>query len=312
MKKNYSLAIIFVFGMLSVNAQFTDDMESYDGGNSPILEAHWSSWDGTEELALKSSSAQAQSGALSGYVDDSVTQDPILLLGDKIFGSWGIKFSLYIPSGKSGYFNLQGLETPGIQWVVGNITFGFGLPEDDETTGRIDWVTYDDPTDDTLFTFPKDVWFDVIMNFDFNLGAGAATWTMWVDGVEVVAPGTPYASKTDPVIPPQALGAINFYSYADTNEMYIDDVNYISEFLGVEDLNAKGFSAYPNPVNNVLNLRANETITSVAIYNVLGQQVYSTQVNALNTTVDMSSFDNGVYFVKAVIGNTEGTVKVLK
>lgn len=315
MRKNYFLAILLAFGMFSMNAQFVDDMESYPGGDTPILEGHWGSWDGTPAMAILSSGAQAQSGALSGYVDGTGI-DPLLLLGDKIFGPWGLKFSMYIPSGKIGYWNIQGQEAPGIQWVVGNITFGNGVASDDEMTGRIDWSTAAED-DDAVFQFPKDQWFDVIMNFDFESGASASTWTMWVDGEEVVAPGTAFADKADPPVYAQALGGLNLFSTGADMEMYVDDFDYRNEYFpaptaGVADLKAKGFAAYPNPVNDVLNIKANEVITSVAIYNVLGQQVYSASIDALNTTVDMSRFDNGAYFVKAVIGNAEGTIKVLK
>jgi hypothetical protein len=318
MKKTFILAVLFAFSFATTNAQFTpDDMESYGGGNTPIFSAQWGSWDGTTDLALLSSNNHAQSGNLSGYVDDSTVQDPLLLLGDKIFGPWGVKYSLYIPSGKSGYYNLQGTEAPGLQWVVGNITFGLGQPSDDEMTGRIDWATYADLTDDTLFQFPKDTWFDVIMNFDFNSGAGAATWTLWVNNIEVVAPGTAYASKDAPPIYPQTLGAINIYSFASTNEMYIDDVEYINDFyqdptLEVNDLEAVSFTAYPNPVKNILTLQANEEITSAVIYNVLGQEVYNANISAITTSIDMSSFASGAYFVKVNVGGTEGVVKVLK
>jgi hypothetical protein len=292
-------------------------MESYGGGNTPILNDHWGSWDGTAALAMQSSSAQSQSGSLSGYIDDSIVQDPLLLLGDKIFGPWGVKFSLYIPTSKTGYFNLQGTEAPGIQWVVGNINFGLAQPADDEMTGRIDWATYADLTDDLLFQFPKDQWFDIVMNFDFNAGAGASTWTLWVNNVEVVAPGTAYASKDSPPIYAQTLGGINLYSQSATNEMYIDDVEYINEYypdptLGVNDLKALGFTAYPNPVTNILNLKANETITSTVVYNVLGQVVYETNLNALTGTIDMSGLSSGAYFIKVNIGDTEGVIQVLK
>ena len=317
MKKNYLLVVLFAFAMVNASAQFAlDDMESYGGANAPINGGQWNSWDGTDALALKSSGDQAQSGALSGYVDDSTIQDPLLLLGDKIFGPWGVKFSLYIPAGKTGYYNLQGTEAPGIQWVVGNIFFGFGDPSDDEMTGRIDWATYSDITDDTLFQFPKGQWFDIIMNFDFNAGAGAATWTLWVDDVNVVPVGTPYASKDAPPIYPTGLGAINLYSFAATNEMYIDDVEFINDFygppLGVYDLDAVGFTAYPNPVKNVLNLKANEEITSAVVYNVLGQEVYNANINALTAIIDMTSFASGAYFVKVNVGGTEGVIKILK
>ena len=128
MKKNYFLVALMAFAMVSVNAQFAmDDMESYGGGNTPILGGQWGSWDGTAGPALLSSGAQAQSGALSGYINDDPATgvDALLLLGDKIFGSWGVKFSWYIPSGKVGYWNFQGVEgDPGGQYTIGNIYMG--------------------------------------------------------------------------------------------------------------------------------------------------------------------------------------------
>jgi hypothetical protein len=306
MKKNYFLAVLFAFGMISANAQFAlDDMESYGGGNAPILDAQWGSWDGTAGTAMLSSGTYAQSGALSGWIDGSGI-DPLLLFGDKIFGSWGLKFASYIPAGSTGYWNMQGQEAPGIQWVVGNVTFV-------DNVGTIDYSSAD-PLDHAVFDYPSDQWFETIINFDFNAGSGASTWTVWVDGVEVVAAGTPYADVAG--VFAQALGAVNLYSASATNEMYIDDVEYINDFypgpLGVADLDAVGFSAYPNPVKNVLNLQANEEISTAVVYNVLGQEVYNVNINALNATIDMASFASGAYFVKVNVGGTEGVVKVLK
>jgi len=316
MKKNYFLAVLFAFGMVTANAQFAlDDMESYGGGNTPIFGAQWGSWGGSTADAILSSGTQAQSGALSGYVDGGGAIDGLLLFGDKIFGSWGVKYSMYIPSGKVGYWNLQGTEAPGLEYVVGNIYMGnSGIGGDDEMTGRIDMSTADE-TDDYVFQFPKDQWFDVVMNFDFNAGAAASTWTLWVNNVNVVPVGTAYADGAG--TPPSGLGAIDFYSISAENEYYLDDVEMIMGFypdptLGVSDLDAAGFTAYPNPVKNVLNLKANEVISSVVVYNVLGQEVYNANVNALASTIDMASFASGAYFVKVNIGGTEGIVKILK
>ena len=114
----------------------------------------------------------------------------------------------------------------------------------------------------------------------------------------------------------QALGGVNLYSASATNEMYIDDVEYINDFypgpLGVADLDAVGFSAYPNPVKNVLNLQANEEISTAVVYNVLGQEVYNANINALNATIDMASFASGAYFITVNVGGVEGVIKVLK
>jgi hypothetical protein len=310
MKKNYFFAVLFAFGMLNANAQFAlDDMESYGGGNAPIFAGPWGSWGGTTADALLSSGNQAQSGGLSGYVDGSTVTDALLLLGDKIFGSWGVKFSMYVPAGKVGYMNMQGVEAPGIQFVVGNIflnqdglTPGVGLI-DNSALGPVN------------FDYPEDQWFDVIMNFDFNAGAGASTWTLWIDDIAVIPVGTDYSDSAGTFA--TSVGAIDFYSISADNEYYIDDAEYINDFypdptLSVADLSAVGFSAYPNPVQNVLNLKANEEISSAVVYNVLGQEVYNANINALSATINMASFASGAYFVKVNVGGTEGVVKVLK
>jgi len=82
--------------------------------------------------------------------------------------------------------------------------------------------------------------------------------------------------------------------------------------VSVADLQAVGFTYYPNPVKNSLMMKANETISSVSIFNMLGQEVKRVQPSALETSVDMSNLSSGTYFVKASVGNAVGTFKVIK
>jgi len=78
--------------------------------------------------------------------------------------------------------------------------------------------------------------------------------------------------------------------------------------LSTQDFEFKNyFSLYPNPVQNVLNITAKETIeiSSINIYNTLGQLVLVIP-NAQNTkTVDVSSLTSGNYFIK--INSDKGT-----
>lgn len=67
------------------------------------------------------------------------------------------------------------------------------------------------------------------------------------------------------------------------------------------------FNLYPNPVHDVLNITTKETITisSVSIYNTLGQLVVVIP-NAQNTkTIDVSNLTTGNYFIK--INSDKGT-----
>lgn len=306
MKKNYFLAALFAFAMVSVNAQFVDDMESYTDG-APISGGWWTDWGcgGGPGCAIMSSSAQAHDGGLSGLVPSDGTTDAVLDCGNKIFGQWGLGFWMYVPAGKQGYYNWQGTVPIGAgEWIVGNITFPI--------TGQ---GGIDDAAIPVAFDFPHDEWFYIATNVDISAGIGAATWEMAVDGVVIVPAGTPFTDGSATY--PTSLGGIDFFSdAAGDHEAYYDSFVYQDSFvpttLGVDDLDAKGFAAYPNPVQNILNLRANEQITSVAIFNILGQKVYSANVSALNTTVDMSSYASGAYFVKVNVGGTEGIVKIVK
>jgi hypothetical protein len=83
--------------------------------------------------------------------------------------------------------------------------------------------------------------------------------------------------------------------------------------LSAQDFSAAAsFKYYPNPVKNVLNLSYDSDITSVAVYNMLGQQVLAKDVNAAETTVDMSALADGAYVVNVTIGDSVKTVKVIK
>ncbi|MCB0398122.1 MAG: VCBS repeat-containing protein [Winogradskyella sp.] len=69
---------------------------------------------------------------------------------------------------------------------------------------------------------------------------------------------------------------------------------------------------YTNPVKNTLTLNAQNTIENVAMYNMLGQEVLRAAPNAVNSELDMSSLQDGTYFVKVTIANTTKTVRVVK
>jgi len=72
------------------------------------------------------------------------------------------------------------------------------------------------------------------------------------------------------------------------------------------------FTFYPNPVSNMLNIKAQNNINNVAVYNMLGQEVLRTAPNAVVSEVDMSSLQTGAYFVKVTIENATKTIKVIK
>lgn len=82
--------------------------------------------------------------------------------------------------------------------------------------------------------------------------------------------------------------------------------------LGNRDFDMGAFSYYPNPVRSVLNIAYSSDITSVEVYNMLGQQVISKKVNAAETAIDMSALAEGTYVLNVTAGNVSKTIKIVK
>ncbi len=75
------------------------------------------------------------------------------------------------------------------------------------------------------------------------------------------------------------------------------------------------FSATPNPTNGALEL-SNESaaISNVAVYNLLGKQVYNAKFSALNNvTIDLSSLATGAYILQATdAAGASQSIKIMK
>ncbi|WP_299255104.1 fibronectin type III domain-containing protein [uncultured Lacinutrix sp.] len=83
--------------------------------------------------------------------------------------------------------------------------------------------------------------------------------------------------------------------------------------LSTSDFDSKSiFSYYPNPVKNTLTLNAQQAITNVSVFNMLGQQVIRNAPNAVTKTLDMSNLQSGAYFVQVTVGTSVETVRIIK
>jgi hypothetical protein len=72
--------------------------------------------------------------------------------------------------------------------------------------------------------------------------------------------------------------------------------------LGVNEQEWVAFVMYPNPASNTLTFEANangETLETIRIYDALGKTMLSTrQINAANYSMDISTLQQGIYFVE--------------
>jgi hypothetical protein len=81
----------------------------------------------------------------------------------------------------------------------------------------------------------------------------------------------------------------------------------------IGDLVDLGFNYYPNPiVNDILTLQANEEISIVNVYNMIGQKVIAKKPVTLESKLNMKNLPIGMYIVNIAIGKKEGSFKIIK
>lgn len=86
-----------------------------------------------------------------------------------------------------------------------------------------------------------------------------------------------------------------------------------SHTVVVQDVSLEEYESsleiYPNPVKDILTIKANTSIKEINIYNIIGINVYKqslTSVENCPLTVDISSYNSGIYFIK--IETNEGEI----
>jgi len=82
--------------------------------------------------------------------------------------------------------------------------------------------------------------------------------------------------------------------------------------IGVADNTIEGFSYYPNPANDTINLNAQGNIGTVTIFNILGQTVVDQNIDATSTQINVSNLSMGTYVMKVSVDGQVGTYKVIK
>jgi hypothetical protein len=100
---------------------------------------------------------------------------------------------------------------------------------------------------------------------------------------------------------------------ASANLMYVDNFYfYKTATASISDNELLNVSMYPNPASSTLNITAKSTIKNAAIYNVLGKQLMTLDINKNSEAIDVSKLATGMYLIKYTIDNATGTAKFIK
>ena len=194
-------------------AIFCDNIDTYTAGDAVGPYADWwSTWSGVEGGAEDGivSDAYAFSGDNSVLIPGTGTTDALLLLDNMTTGIKRLEWQMYIPSGKTAYYNIQESEVAGIAW---NLELYFG----DITEGQGEFTV---PAAGPTFTYPVDEWFLVEHIVDLD----ADNIKVYIDGVMVLD-----AAYTG------SLGSVDCFSWSASNTYYLDDILYIEEEVVVAE-----------------------------------------------------------------------------
>ncbi len=105
-------------------------------------------------------------------------------------------------------------------------------------------------------------------------------------------------------------------TYLDTIQNYLQPRLVLSlelpNNIGITEYEMTGLEAFPNPVKNNLNIRSEETIKDIIIYDISGKmvrQLLSIDKKSLNLSRD--NIENGVYLIKVIAHNgNSSTLKI--
>lgn len=117
-----------------------------------------------------------------------------------------------------------------------------------------------------------------------------------------------------------SVGQVDYVQASSSSGAMSQGVQQPYEFfqiIGVEELNDEmNISAFPNPTNEFVQIQlvGNYSNLQLHLFDAIGNLVQSTNMNAFQTTLDLSSFANGVYYLRVL--NAEGkqlkTIKLIK
>ncbi len=97
----------------------------------------------------------------------------------------------------------------------------------------------------------------------------------------------------------------------DGSTYFYDDIQ-VGTPLSISDQNIDAIHSYPNPVDQVWTIQANEQIKQISMYNLLGQKVVDTFPNLLEYILDVSQLKSGTYLVTIRTNTRNETLKIVK
>lgn len=109
-----------------------------------------------------------------------------------------------------------------------------------------------------------------------------------------------------------AVYADNIFFSRPADTTAVDTTTTDTTNTGIRDYARQHITLFPNPTNNVVTITAEETISGVVLYNLLGEQVMQIASTQNNAVLDLSSLPQGTYIAQVHIGQQRVTRRLVK
>jgi hypothetical protein len=94
---------------------------------------------------------------------------------------------------------------------------------------------------------------------------------------------------------------------------YVDHITFFDESsASIVTQDANSFRIYPNPANDVLEIKSNGVIDRIHVVNLIGQTFIVHSPNAVQSSIDISDLPSGVYIVNSTIQGVRSSLKLIK
>ena len=94
--------------------------------------------------------------------------------------------------------------------------------------------------------------------------------------------------------------------------VYIDNIYFSTATAGIEDFVDAKPVLYPNPASTTINLKGLSVISSVEVFNALGQKVITTTPNSDEVKLNVSGLQSGLYIISTIADGKMTTQKFIK
>ena len=280
------------------NAQttiFEENFDAYTAGDyAGVVSQYMTSWSenpgGFDDCQISATQANTPANSIE-IVGQSGPMDAVCQFPDSYDGIGEYRFSMmmYIPTGFAGYFNCQESQTPGLGWKC-DVFFAIN------GTG---YVSAEGNATFSTFNYPKDQWFEVIVDADLYLDQGKVTVNgtasplfMWSTGVA----GDEFLKR---------WGGINYYAYGPNDEQcnyFVDDLKLedVTDYTSVDQAELIDLTIYPNPSEGQFAVTwSNGEAYDVQVLDLTGKVVYS-ELKAISNQTFNLNLAAGSYVVSLV------------